>query len=72
MLQSFYDLLVVNPTGTIQKYVWDVAVLPLGSFHSADSEPYASPALSECERRNHYRTALLVEKKPPHQKQKRN
>ena len=52
MLQSFYDLLVVNPTGAIQKYVWDVAVLPLGSFHSADSEPYASPALSECERRN--------------------
>ena len=28
-----------------------LAMLPLGSFHSADSEPYASPGLSECERR---------------------
>ena len=24
---------------------------PLGAFHSTDSEPHASPGLSECERR---------------------
>ena len=41
-----------SPYVLIRSIVDSTLTIPLVKFHSSDSEPYASPGLSVCERRN--------------------